>query len=173
MTSALYISRRMEKHIAYLCIGGNLGNREENLEETRMFVNYNMGDITRASAIYETEPWHMENVPAFLNQVLEISTELSPVQLMQEIMELEEFFGRIRTEGEVLSREMDVDILFYDDLVLQDGAPLIPHPRLQDRKFVLVPLEEIAPDLVHPLLKKNTSELLRLCNDLSAVKKLP
>lgn len=161
----------MSKHHVYLCIGGNLGDREANLEETLTFVEFNMGDIQAASPIYESEAWGMENAAPFLNQILLISTGLSPEELLTEISELEEFFGRERKEGTYQSREMDVDILFYDDLVIETDKLHVPHPRLHLRKFVLTPLHDIAPDFIHPVLKKSVAELLTECADKSEVKK--
>lgn len=163
----------MSKHIVYLCIGGNLGEREANLEETLEFIEFNFGDVEEVSSVYETEAWEMENEPPFLNQVIRISTELTPEEVMQEIAELEEFYGRERSAGTYLSREMDVDMLFYDDLVMNTGKIIIPHPRLHLRRFVLVPLNEIAPDLVHPQLGKPASALLKDCEDQTVVKKIP
>lgn len=160
----------MADHIVFLCIGGNLGERLENLEETRDFLTFNFGDIETASSVYETEAWEMQDAPAFLNQVIRIKTELSVEELLLEIKELEEFYGRERGGEGYQSREMDVDILFYDDLVREDEKVIIPHPRLHERKFVLVPLAEIAPELEHPKLKKNVTLLLKECEDKSEVK---
>lgn len=159
----------MKKTIAYLCIGGNLGDREENLEETRDFVLFNMGDIVAASSVYQTAAWGMEGAPDFLNQVLKIETELTVEALMLEIEELEEFYGRKRSSEKYLSREMDVDILFYGDEVIETEKIVVPHPRLHLRKFVLLPLNEIDGELNHPVFKKTVAELLKACEDTSKV----
>jgi 2-amino-4-hydroxy-6-hydroxymethyldihydropteridine diphosphokinase len=162
----------MSKQQVYLCIGGNLGEREENLEETRMFVTFNMGDILAQSSVYESPAWQMENEPAFLNQVLLIETELSPKDLLAEIRELEEYYGRERSTEAYLSREMDVDVLFYGDFVSDDPKFVVPHPRMQDRKFVLVPLREIAPEFMHPVLNKSVTQMLADCTDTAEVKEV-
>ncbi len=150
----------MKKHIVYLCIGGNLGEREANLEETLEFLEYNFGDVKQKSSVYESEGWQMQNVPAFLNQVVRIETKLTPEELMQEIFELEEFYERQRKIGEYVSREMDVDILFYDDQIIDEEKITVPHPKMHLRKFVLVPLNEIAPEFLHPVFNKTIAALL-------------
>lgn len=162
----------MSKHLVYLCIGGNLGDREANLEETRMFIEFNMGDILEESPVYESEAWGMENSPAFLNQIIKLETELSPEDLLSEITELEEFYGRERVDGVYQPREMDVDIIFFDDLIIGTEQLNVPHPRMHLRKFVLMPLSDIAPDLIHPVLKKSVRELLSVCEDQSAITRL-
>jgi 2-amino-4-hydroxy-6-hydroxymethyldihydropteridine diphosphokinase len=152
----------------YLCIGGNLGNRLENLEETRMFLHFNFGDILNTSPVVESAAWGMDNAPAFLNQIVVIQTELSNADLLQEIAELDEFYGRVRGEG-YQSREMDVDVLLIDEEVIDEEGFTVPHPRMHLRRFVLHPLAAIAPDLVHPTLGKSIAELLKECPDTSPV----
>jgi 2-amino-4-hydroxy-6-hydroxymethyldihydropteridine diphosphokinase len=161
----------MSKRTIYLCIGGNLGEREANLEETRMFLEYNFGDIMASSSVYESEAWGMENAPAFLNQVVMIESELSNDDLLMEIEELEEFYGRERSNTGYLSREMDIDVLYIGDEIIDTEKLKVPHPKMHERKFVLVPLAELAPQFVHPGLKKNSEELMSICADLSVVKK--
>ena len=162
-------SWRMEMHTVYLCIGGNLGDRLANLEETLDFITFNMGEIEATSSIYESVPWGMQSTDNFLNQIVRIQTELTPLQLLEEIKELEEYYGRERKPGQYLSREMDVDVLFWNDEVIELEELAIPHPRLEVRRFVLLPMNELAPDFVHPVSNKKISELLGACQDESKV----
>ena len=161
----------MQRRI-YLCIGGNLGEREANLEEALSFIDINFGDVLAVSSIYESEPWGMSDVPNFLNQVVLIQCELSNDQLLSEIVELEEFFGRERSSEGYVSREMDIDVLFIDDEIVETESFKVPHPRMAERRFVLEPLAEIAPDLMHPQLKQSVSEILKACADKGKVTRL-
>jgi len=136
-----------------------------------MFLEYNFGDIMASSSVYESEAWGMENAPAFLNQVVIIESELSNDDLLMEIEELEEFYGRERSNTGYLSREMDIDVLYIGDEIIDTEKLKVPHPKMHERKFVLVPLAELAPQFVHPGLKKNSEELMSICADLSVVKK--
>ena len=144
--------------IVYLALGGNLGDREKNLREAlerlAAFVR-----IERVSSIYETEPVGVREQPWFLNQVITGTTTLAPVDLLRRIKRIEIDMGR--SEGIRFGpRPIDIDILFYDRLIQLSPALTIPHPRLHERAFVLEPLVEIAPNLVHPRLRVRVRDLL-------------
>ncbi|NDK56649.1 2-amino-4-hydroxy-6-hydroxymethyldihydropteridine diphosphokinase [Pontibacter fetidus] len=148
----------------YLLLGGNLGNRTLYLQQARETIAAKVGTIVQASAIYETAAWGKTDQPSFLNQVLEVETILTPEQVLQTINQIEHDLGRERLEHWG-ARVIDIDILFYDDLVQQTQRLTIPHPQLHLRRFTLLPLHEIAPGLAHPVLKQNIAELLEVCPD--------
>lgn len=152
----------------YLLIGGNLGNRVQSLAKARQRIGDYIGCIQQQSNIYETQAWGVRQQPNFLNQVLVIQTELLPYVILQIIQEIEQEIGRkrLRKWGE---RLIDIDILFYENSIIESERLTIPHPHLHQRRFTLVPLVELQPNLVHPLLKKNMTELLQECSDELAV----
>ena len=149
---------------AYLLIGGNMGDRETFLSEARKKIEQSCGTITRESSIYETAAWGYKEQENFLNQALRIKTQLSAEELLQQILKAEEQLGRKR-DIKYGPRIIDIDILFFNDDVVNTHGLTIPHPELQNRRFVLVPLNEIAADKVHPVLKKTALELLAECAD--------
>ncbi len=155
----------------YLGIGTNLGEREENLRQAITLIGEHIGDITRVSSVYETEPWGFKSETTFLNLVVIAETELTPSGLLGRILMIEAMMGRLREGVGYKSRVIDIDILFFGSRIFENKALTIPHPKIQDRKFVLIPLAEIAGDLIHPVFKKNIRELLRECKDKSEVKK--
>ena len=157
-------------HKAYLLTGANLGNRAANLARARELIGLHAGRVEAASALYETAAWGKEDQPAFLNQALVIRTELSPRRLLRRLLKLERQMGRIRGE-KYGPRLIDMDILLYDQEVHQYPLLTLPHPALPGRRFALLPLAEIAPGLVHPVLQKSIAELLEECPDTLAVKK--
>ena len=151
----------------YLILGGNLGDREEFIMHAIEMLNRKAGTVDMASSYYETEPWGMTGVQAFLNIALRLTTKLEPDALLDVLLEIEEQAGRIRNplKDQYESRPIDIDILFYDSDVIQSPRLTIPHPHMQSRKFVLEPLCEIAPDFMHPVMQKTVTILLKECTD--------
>lgn len=160
-------------HKVFLGIGGNVGNKQKNLTETLILIENHLGEVVKASSIYETPPWGFHADENFWNQVVLIKTDLSAHVLISEIHKIEQHFGRQRkADSRYSSREMDIDILYFDEEHIDDGVLTVPHPRIPQRKFVLVPLVEIAPDFVHPLLQQNNFQLLESCKDESVIKRV-
>ncbi len=159
-------------HQVFLGIGGNLGNKHENLKKVLRFIENELGVVCKKSSVYETPPWGFQAKEHFWNMVVQIESELNPEELLQKAKLLEQKFGRKSGGRNYESREMDIDILFFDDLVSENERLKIPHPRIIERLFVLVPLAEIAPNLKHPVFQKTSRELLKKCPDKSEIKKV-
>lgn len=149
-------------HIVYLSLGTNLGNRAANLKEAISSLAPQM-TVKAKSNVYETLPWGYEDQPNFLNQVVKVKTYLEPLPLLKHLKRLEIALGR-ETTFKYGPRLIDIDILFYDDLVLDDPQLVIPHPLLHERNFVLLPMMDIAPDHMHPVRRKSIRELSVLCS---------
>ena len=156
---------------AYLLTGGNEGDRYLNMQQARANIEHICGQLLQVSSWYETAPWGKTDQADFLNQVLLIETKWNPRELLKAIFLIEEKGGRIRTVKNA-PRTIDIDILFYDQLVIEKPGLSIPHPRIADRRFVLEPLNEIAPEFEHPVLRKTIHQLLLECTDELAVKKI-
>lgn len=148
----------------YLIIGGNMGEREQYLADCRVHISNMIGNIERMSAVYESESWGNTEQNAFLNQVLFVKTAQNAREVLQSCLTIEMKMGRIR-DAKWGSRIIDIDILFFNDEVIHENHLTIPHPHLQERRFVLVPLHELSPDLKHPVSGKTVQELLEMCND--------
>ncbi len=162
----------MTEHQLILSLGGNLGNKAQIFSETSDLIENEIGNVVNVSPIYETPPWGFDSENLFWNQVLLVVTSLHPMKVLQKIREIEKHFGRKRKAGTYLSRKMDIDILFYDDEVIQTEQLTVPHPLIEKRRFVLAPLCDIRPELVHPGNGKLVREMLAECSDISEVKKL-
>ena len=159
-------------NIVFLGIGTNLGNRENNLKDAIAKIEECIGKVVGSSSIYETEPWGFHTEDEFLNMVVKVETDLSPSGLLGRILMIESLLGRLREGRQYSSRVIDIDILLYDDLIIDEKSLKIPHPLMHERRFVLVPLCEIGAEMIHPVLKKSFSSLLELCQDKSKVKKI-
>jgi 2-amino-4-hydroxy-6-hydroxymethyldihydropteridine diphosphokinase len=146
------------KKLVYLSLGSNLGNRAANLEAAIQQLSA-LGTVIARSSLYETEPVEVERQPWFVNCVVAIETELMPKQLLSRVLAIEQKMGRRRTQPKG-PRIIDIDILLFANSVVDTPSLTIPHPAMHQRRFVLEPLAEIAPDLRHPVLKKSARELL-------------
>jgi 2-amino-4-hydroxy-6-hydroxymethyldihydropteridine diphosphokinase len=160
-----------KEHTIYLLTGSNQGDPPAQLEKAAAVTGQEIGKITRFSSVYRTAPWGNTDQPSFYNQVLEVSTALTPVDLMLQVLLAEKEMGRVR-EAKWGPRIIDIDILFYEDRVVNEHNVTIPHPLLHERRFTLEPLCEIAPGFVHPVLKQTIRDLLSVCPDHSKVEKL-
>lgn len=159
-------------HKVYLLLGSNRGNKALLLEKAVERLNSISLNPVISSSLFESEPWGFNANEWFLNKAVLIETDLSPEVLLSQILNIEKELGRVRgvlKEG-YESRKIDIDILLYDNQVLDSEILSIPHPRMHLRKFVLEPLMEIAPDIVHPLFGKTITELYKICPDKSIVK---
>jgi len=156
---------------AYLLTGGNLGDRESNLAQAIVYLNRFCGTVLRQSSLYETAPWGNPDQPAFLNQALELESRFPAETLLQMILLTEEKMGR-RREEKYGPRVIDIDILLFNDSIIDTAQLHIPHPQLAFRRFALQPLASIAPDLLHPVSGKTIAALLDECPDPLVVKKL-
>lgn len=145
---------------AYLSLGTNLGNKRRNLVTAAALLAERAGDILALSEIYETEPWGFESSHLFLNAALILETSFSPLDLLQASRLIEIEMGRIaKTHGSYEDRVIDIDLLMYEDVVMQTSRLTLPHPLMHKRRFVMEPLAEIAPEAIHPVFHKTIARL--------------
>ena len=147
--------------IAYLALGTNIGNKRRNMITAAALLAERVGDVLALSGFYETEPWGFQSENTFLNAALQLDTSLSPLELLKAPQEIEIEMGRTqKSNGAYHDRIIDIDILLYDNLVLQTPELTLPHPLMHERLFVMEPLAEIAPNVIHPVFKKPVISLL-------------
>lgn len=158
----------------YILFGSNMGDKEQTFAEARLLINNRCGRVTKVSSAYFSEPWGFEADEWFLNVVLEVETEMEPETLLRQLLDIEAELGRVRhpeKEG-YSSRTADLDLLYYGNRVINTPFLTVPHPRLHRRRFTLLPLCEVAPDFVHPVIGLTQTALLERCADTLAVMKI-
>jgi len=148
----------------FLITGGNIGDRKKNLQTAANAIEENIGNIIKSSSIYETEAWGNTDQAAFYNQVHIVESKLAAKEIMNKILAIEKKMGRIRTIKNA-ARIIDIDILFFNNEIINDPILTIPHKEISNRRFVLMPLSELDPDLVHPVLNLSINKLLSICKD--------
>ncbi len=149
----------------YLILGGNKGDKLQNLQTALQLIESTIGKIILKSDVFVTAAWGNANQPDFVNQAICVETIFSATDLLETILNIEKQLGRIRTEEKWQERTMDIDILFFNNEIINTLHLKVPHPHLQKRNFVLVPMAQIASDLEHPVFKKSISTLLQECSD--------
>ncbi len=159
-------------HKVFILLGGNIGDRLQYLSMAKKLLQEKAGRIILESSIYETEAWGFEDSKLFLNMVLCLESDFGQEELLLITQQIELDLGRKNKGGEYSARTIDIDILFYDDTVYNSPQLTIPHKNIQNRKFELIPMAEIAPDFIHPVLEKSMMHLLAICPDNLNVRKL-
>ncbi len=149
---------------AWIGLGTNLGDRKGHLATAQQYLGDKGGRILAVSNIYESAPWGYESKNRFYNQCLVLDTHLSAESLLRVLQKIESEMGRKQSAGGYIDRIIDLDLLFFDDLVIDTDDLILPHPKMQERMFVLRPLAEIAPEKIHPVLGVSVAELLERCS---------
>lgn len=150
-------------------LGSNTSDKLYMLKRARLLINILAGTVISASQLYSTEPWGLKDQSEFINQVVIISSELSPIELHTTLQKIEFILDKKKSGSKYGPRNIDIDLLLYDQFILTDKDLNIPHPRMHERNFVLIPLTTIAPDMIHPILKTSIGELAVQCSDESRV----
>jgi 2-amino-4-hydroxy-6-hydroxymethyldihydropteridine diphosphokinase len=148
----------------FLITGGNIGDRKKNLETAAGLIEKEIGSIINSSNIYETEAWGITEQAAFYNQIHIVKTEFSAKEVLDKILNIEEKMGRVRTIKNA-ARIIDIDVLFFNDEIINEPNLTVPHPEIINRRFVLMPLNELSPKMIHPVFQKSINELLQKCTD--------
>jgi len=156
-------------HQVFLGIGGNIGNKQANFDKVYTQIQNVLGPILKCSSLYESSPWGFESEDLFWNKVLWVETQFSPAEILRKTAKIEASFGRKRNGKGYTSREMDIDILYFDDLVMETEKLTIPHPQIANRLFVLLPLAEIAPEFIHPKLGTTSVQMIENCTDCAEI----
>lgn len=165
------LNQALEYHTAYLLLGGNLGDRVANLKKAIELLNDKVGGVLSVSSLYETAAWGKTDQPAFLNQAVALKTRLSALEVLELALNIEQELGRVR-KGKWGERLIDIDLILFGDQVINIPDKLqVPHPHMQHRKFVMEPLAEIAPDVLHPVLGETMLSICRNISDPLEVKK--
>ena len=159
----------------FVLFGSNMGDKEAAFDQACLFINNRCGRVVKVSTAYESEPWGFEAEQWFLNRIIVVETELSPMDLLHQLLDIERELGRVR-HPEIkgyTSRTVDLDLLYYGSRIINSDMLTVPHPRLHLRRFALVPLCEVAPDFEHPVFKMTQEELLQQCPDECIVREIP
>lgn len=164
----------MEKTDVFILLGGNLGNVESTFQSAKNAIKNSIGVITKESSMYQSPAWGFESTNPFLNQVIQVTTQLPAKEVLKKLLGIETHLGRFRDVNAIgyTNRPIDLDILYYGNAQINTAILTIPHPAIAERKFTLLPLQEIAPNLIHPFLQITQTELLKQCKDFSSVTKL-
>ncbi len=157
-------------HQVFVSLGSNVGNRKENLKQALLYLKQN-NQILHISSVYETAPWGNADQGNFLNQIAEIASDYKPAELLEFLQDIESQMGREPSEMRYQPRVIDIDILFYEHIIITSPALMIPHPLIHERRFILVPMVEIAEKFVHPVLGRTMKELLDRCDDDLEIKR--
>ncbi len=173
--TALLIRRLIIEHLLmntiFLLLGGNLGDKGTTLQNAMKLISEQIGEVEKTSSVYETKAWGVKNQPDFYNQVVQLKTKLAPLAALMAIQSVEIQLGRTKRQ-KWHARIIDIDILYYGNQFIGTDVLRVPHSQMHNRNFALYPLNEIAPDFIHPILKKTTTQLLEECKDNLPVKKL-